>query len=158
MTNKIIQEHYEKNYGKLIKRMTFRAGTEWDAEDVVQEAYCRALKYFKSYDGEHLDQWFSTILNNTLRDYKKSEKGLVTVSFEEEELDGVACSSIPDRVMFEIEQRISRRPQEQQTVLYRYFVEGYTVREIYEITDYPLEAAFKLVKRFKRNELEGRYG
>lgn len=158
MTNQIIEDHFKANYGRLLKRMTFRSGTEWDAEDVIQEAYCRALKYFKTYDGKHLDQWFSTILNNTLRDYKRSEKGLNTVSLEEDELDGVACSSVPDRVMFEIAQRINQKPPDQQEVLHRYFMEGYTVREIHEITGYSYEGAFKLVKRFKRNELEGRYG
>jgi RNA polymerase sigma-70 factor (ECF subfamily) len=157
LVNKVLEDHFKANYGRLMKRMRFRAGTDWDAEDVIQEAYCRALKYFKTYDGEHLDQWFSTILNNTFRDYKRNERGFSTISFEEEELDGVACSSVPDRVMFEIKQRIEGKPPEQREVLHRYFLESYTVREISEITGYALEAAFKLVKRFKTNELEGRY-
>lgn len=95
----IITQHYKDNYRRLIKRMTFRAGTEWDAEDVVQEAYARALRYQDSFDGTNFDRWFNTILNNALREHKNNESGITHQSFEEEEVEGTPCTHYPDRVV-----------------------------------------------------------
>lgn len=157
MTNEVIKKHYEDNYRRLMKRMSFRAGTEWDAEDVVQEAYARALKYFKSYDGKTLDQWFSTILNNTLRDHKNSEKGFAATSFEEEESEGIPCSYYPDRIVGEIYELIDTKSVIQIEVLTMHFKHGYSAKDISSITDYSYAATHQIIQRF-RNELKELYG
>lgn len=38
---------------------------EADAEDVVQEAYLRALKFFGAFDGQNGRPWLLTIVRNT---------------------------------------------------------------------------------------------
>lgn len=138
--------------------MTFRSGTEWDAEDIVQEAFYLALKYHRTYDGVHFDQWFSTILNNALRKHKNIEKGHPNVTFEEEESEGTPCPQYPNHIMAEVERRISRRlPLEQREALHYHFVLHYSPREISEITSYSYAGALKLIERF-RNELKEAYG
>jgi RNA polymerase sigma factor (sigma-70 family) len=47
------------NLARLLTR------TEYDAEDVVQEAYLRALRAFASFRGEASRAWFLTIVRNT---------------------------------------------------------------------------------------------
>ena len=58
-----------------------------DAEDIVQEACYRALKYFPGYRGENSRAWLLTIVRNTGYDWLKENrpKELVTVSDEDED-------------------------------------------------------------------------
>jgi RNA polymerase sigma factor (sigma-70 family) len=140
-----------------MKKMTFRAGTEWDAEDVIQESYARALKYYKSFDGSNFDRWFNTILNNTLREHKNNEKGLVTTSFEEEEMGGTPCTYLPDRVVDEIYTLIDTKSNVQIEVLTMYFRHGYSAKDISCITEYSYAATHQIIQRF-RNELKELYG
>lgn len=157
--NEVIQQHYVDNYRRLMKRMTFRAGTEWDAEDVIQESYARALKYFKSFDGKkyNLNQWFMTILNNTLRDHKNSEKGFAATTFEEEEMSGTPCTYFPDRIGDEISELIATKSLIQIEVLNLYFKQGYSAKDISCITDYSYSTTHQIIQRF-RNELKELYG
>jgi RNA polymerase sigma-70 factor (ECF subfamily) len=46
----------------LARRLT---GNAYDAEDVVQESYLRALRAFSSFRGEASRPWFLTIVRNT---------------------------------------------------------------------------------------------
>jgi DNA-directed RNA polymerase specialized sigma24 family protein len=140
-----------------LKRLSFRAGTEWDAEDIIQEAYCRALKYQESYDGKHLDQWMSTIMNNSLREHKNNEKGFAGPSFEEEEAEGTPCSYYPSRVVGEIYDLIDTKSVLQIEVLTMYVKHGYSAMDISRITDYTYAVTHQIIQRFK-NELKDLYG
>lgn len=153
----IIEQHYRNNHRKLLKRMMFRAGTEWDGADVVQEAYCRALKYIKSFDGSNFDRWFNTILNNTLREYKNTEKGFSTTTFEEEEMGGTACHYMSDRVIGEINDLIKTKSVVQIEVLDLYFKHGFTAKDISTVTGHSYANSHQIIQRF-RNELKDLYG
>lgn len=81
--NKLIEQHYRENYHLYVKKMRNRT-RDWSLvlpEEIVQEAYTRALKYYKAYDDsiQTFDAWFHAILNNTLRSVQKEEreKGVV---------------------------------------------------------------------------------
>lgn len=136
--------------------MSFRAGTEWDAEDIVQEAYARAIQYQDSFDGSNLDRWITTILNNSLREFKNTEKGFATATFDEELMDGVDCSHYPDTVMREIYDLISTKSVAQKEVLNLYFKQEYSAKDISRITDYSYSTAHQIIQRF-RNELKELY-
>lgn len=47
------------NYARWLTR------SDADAEDVVQDAYMRALKFFSSFRGENAQSWLLTIVRNT---------------------------------------------------------------------------------------------
>lgn len=153
---KLIEEHYKQNYRSLVKLMTFRAGTEWDAEDIVQEAYTRALKYFHSFDGTNFNRWFNTILNNALREHKNNEKGFATASFEEEEADGIPCQYYSDRVLEEIYALIQSKSVDQQEVLTFYFQQNYSAKDIACITQHSYAKSHQIIQRF-RNEIKELY-
>lgn len=153
----LIEEHYQANRSKLVKRMTFRSGTEWDAEDIVQEAYARAIKYVASFDGRNFDNWFNTILNNSLREYKNSEKGFSTSSIEEEEeLEGAPCNQYNKLIVEEIYEIINTKSENQIEVLTLFFQNGYTGRDIARITNHTYAATHQMIQRF-RNELKELY-
>lgn len=153
----LIEEHYQANRSKLVKRMTFRSGTEWDAEDIVQEAYVRAVKYFASFDNRNFDSWFNTILNNALREHKNNEKGFSTSSIEEEEeLEGVPCNQYNQLIVEEIYEIINTKSENQIEVLTLFFQNGYTARDIGHITNHTYSATHQMIQRF-RNELKELY-
>lgn len=152
----LIEQHYLTHRRNLVKRMSGAAGD--GAEDVVQEAYCRALKYQKSYKPEFsLEKWFNQILNNCLREYKNSEKGFSAVVFEEEEQDGLACTGYGERVIAEINDIIKTKSVVQMEVLTLSLQQGYTAKEVSEITEYTYSNCHQIMRRF-RQELKELYG
>ena len=52
--NDVINDHFRSNYTKLVKRMRGRVpgNSTALAEEVVQETYARAMKYYRTYDSE----------------------------------------------------------------------------------------------------------
>src|SRR5260221_2363087 len=45
-----------------------------DAEDVVQEAYLRALRYFDSFHGDDGKAWLLTIVRNTFYNWHQAKR------------------------------------------------------------------------------------
>jgi len=78
-----IECFYFENYDQLVKRMSSRCGSPFDAEDIVQTAFERALKYAHSCNGS-MDRWFQTILSNVLKAHQNAVRlGPVTKPIEE---------------------------------------------------------------------------
>jgi len=153
----MIEKHFRDNRQRLVKRMSYRAGSPAAAEDIVQESYYRALKYHRSFDGKNFDNWFSTILNNTLKEYKNSEKGYSAAEYEEDEGDGTPCQMYPSRVMVQIFELIETKSLVQIEVLMLYFHQEYTAKDISVITSHTYSQVHQIILRF-RNELKDLYG
>lgn len=151
-----IEKHYIENRHKLVKRMSFRAGTPENGEDVVQEAYTKAIRYRRSFDGTNFDRWFNTILNNTLREFKNLEKGYTPVEYDEEEGEGTACLIYPSRIMAQIYEIIDKRSDIQKEILMLFFHQEYTAKDISMITRYSYAQVHQIIQRF-RNELKELY-
>lgn len=151
-----IEKHYKENRQKLVKVMTWRAGTVEGAEDIVQTAYERAIRYRRSYDGDNFNKWFSTILNNCLREYKNEEKGYSTLETIEEESETIDCPHYDYQIMREIYELIDTKSEIQQEVLNLFFKQGYASIDIARITDYSYANCHQIIQRF-RNELKMLY-
>src|SRR5580658_10259614 len=57
---------------------------EQDAEDVVQEAYLRAFRFFDSFSGGDGKVWLLAIVRNTCHTWRRRESQMAKVSFDEE--------------------------------------------------------------------------
>jgi RNA polymerase sigma-70 factor (ECF subfamily) len=57
---------------------------EDDAQDVVQEAYLRALRFFDSFRGGDGKAWLLAVVRNTALTWLRRERGPSRVSFDEE--------------------------------------------------------------------------
>lgn len=152
----MIEKHYKDNYLKLMKRMTFKAGTPEAAEDIIQETYYRALKYKDTCKPETFDKWINMILYNTLRDYKREELGRIEDEFEEQEVEGHPCSEYSDHVMREIVNLINTKSDSHKEILTLHIVQNYSARDISQITEFSHEMSRKVITRF-RNELKEIY-
>lgn len=155
---KFIEKHYNNNRDKLIKRMTFRTGSNFHAaEDIVQTAYERALRYVDSFDGDVFDKWFSTIINNCLREFKNEEKGYAPIDEgAEEEAESMSCPHYSAQIMKEIIELIETKSDTQIEVLKPYILHEYTAIDIARISEIPYGTAHQVIQRF-RNELKELY-
>jgi RNA polymerase sigma factor (sigma-70 family) len=135
--------------------LTFRAGTEWDAEDVLHDAYERALKYASSFNGEGFGAWFSTILNNSLKEHKNASKGHY-VSLDDIEEEGIPCPHYSDRMLKEVYQLIKAKTPAQQEILFLYMKNNYTAVDVSRITNYTYSNCHQTIRRF-REEIKERY-
>lgn len=154
----VIEEHYKGNRNRFIKRITSRCGGEWAAADVVQESYYRALKYFSSYKEEFsLDAWFSRILTNTMKEHKNQERGFSHTTYEEDEQEGTPCNRFSEQLVKEIYELIDTKSLVAKEVLSYHFQQGYSAKEVSEITEHSYSNCHQIINRFK-SELRELYG
>lgn len=151
----LITNHYAAHKDTLIKKMVRRAGTEWAAEDIVQETYYRALKYADSFKGAELGAWINTIYNNCLREYKNQERGTVQIDEEIEE-GAYDCPTYVTHVMNDVYELINTKSDKQKEILFLYFQQEYSAKSISEVTDHTYYQVHKVISRF-REELRQLY-
>lgn len=150
-----IEQHYKDNYRNLCKRVSYGAGGFDCAEDIVQDAYEKAIRYLNSFDDKvkSFDTWFNTILGNCLRDFKNKEK-MQGMSIPFDEKDEYL---IPDEVDFtkkevvnEIRKRIASKPEPLRNVLYLHYQLDYKPSDIYAVTELPRGTILSMLARFNR--------
>lgn len=153
---KLIEQHYLDNRQRLVKKLTFRAGTPEAGEDIVQTAYERAIRYRRSCDPERFNQWFAMLLNNALRDYKNEERGYTQLEDGEEESDDTGCPHYPEHILREILELIDTKSEVQIEVLTLFFRQGYSAIDISRLTEHSYAKSHQIIQRF-RNELKDLY-
>lgn len=151
----LIEEHYRANYNRLIKRMSFRAKTLWAAEDIVQTAYERAIRYKDVATVREFPRWFSIILENSFIDYMNVERGYSPLPEDYDEVVPEEFGKYRD-VMREIFELIETKSVAQVEVLTLFFRYKYSAKHISEITPYSHDMIRKIISRFKK-ELETLY-
>jgi len=156
----IIEQHYIENFDKLVKRYANRAGSVWNAEDVVQDSFDRAMRYSDSFSPERQEfgAWFNMILNNALRDFKRDDR-LLGMSVEySEELDEVEPLLEWEGYLLEsINDDINAKSVQVRQALYLYIFKQYKPREIEQVVDMSNAYIRTSVKEFKQ-EMRAKYG
>lgn len=151
---KELEKYYKDNYSELCKRAHFRCRDKVDPEDIVQEAFTRALEFLDSYNPnlKPFGAWFNTILNNSIRDHLRHEH-IYGFSVEYDEfLDEPYTPKEEERQMFNlIKQRIAEKGDVYSDILYLYFLCEYRPREIAKIVDATGANIRKIVERFKKD-------
>lgn len=157
---KMIEEFYLRERRRLVKVVSNRAGGVENAEDVVQTAFERALRYRRSFDPNHkeFEGWFVTILNNALRDFKADERLLgMSVEYKEELDERIELTDIEGDLAEAILMEIEKKSFPVRQALFLYFVKQYTPREIVQILDMTNGYVRISVHDFKK-ELRKKYG
>jgi len=147
-----IENFYSENFELLVKRYHNRAGSKTNAEDVVQEAFSRAMKYYKTFQEskKEFGAWFNTIANNALRDFKNQEKRMgMSVEFNEEDW-GLGLSLTDEVLKDRIRQKIADKDGQQQEILTLHFEKQYMPKEISEQMDVPHRTVVTTIVRFTR--------
>jgi RNA polymerase sigma factor (sigma-70 family) len=136
-----------------------------NAEDVVQEAYTKALTYIDKYNSERgeFDQWFSTILNNVLKDFKKIEhaRGVVYLDAEEFNLPSELVTSPKlegERFRNGLKELIAKQPVRRQTILTLYYIDGWEPHEIASLLGVPFGNIRLIIHYFKSTVIDNPKG
>ena len=130
------------------------ARNEQDAEDVVQEAYLRAFRFFAGFRGGDARPWLLKIVRNTfysqLQQTRLSEE---TTPFDEEiHSDRVGFLS-PEALLLQnanselLRQGLEQLPLKLREVLVLRELEGLSYREIAEVAEMPLGTVMSSLSR-----------
>ena len=120
-----------------------------DAEDAVQEAYLRALKYFGSYRGGDPRAWLLAIVRNECR--TRRERGAPSEPFEDERHSPESASA--DALALETEAKETLRealdllPAEFREVIVLREIQGLSYQEIADIVKAPIGTVMSRLSR-----------
>ena len=130
-----------------------------DADDVVQEAFLRALKYFGGFRGE-ADQscaWLLAIVRNTSHTWRRRHRAdASTAEFDEalhseaiaDEHPGSALSRSDSRET--LAHALDRLPPEFREVIVLREMEGLSYKEISEVVDVPVGTVMSRLSRARK--------
>jgi len=115
-----------------------------DAEDLVQESYLRAFKFFGSFHGANARGWLLTIVRNTCYTwFRENRAEELTTSFNEEIHSTEADPFDPQKLLLQressqlLKQALEELPLEFREVLVLRELEGLSYKEIAVIADIP---------------------
>jgi RNA polymerase sigma-70 factor (ECF subfamily) len=136
---------------------------EADAEDVVQDAYVRALRFFPSLRGEDARAWLFTIVRNTWygRFPRRAGPAVMTMVDEEPDADNRADASldpeaqlIQQQTVEHVRRALETLPTDFREVLVLRELEGLSYKEIAAIVGIPLGTVMSRLAR-ARERLAG---
>ena len=120
-----------RQYQDMVYRIALHAfGSPQDAEDAMQEVFLRLYTWERPFEGpDHLRHWLIRVTVNVCRDALKSPWRRRRVSLEE----------LPETPVFdrpeqgELYREVMGLPEKYRTVLYLFYYEELTVKEIGEV-------------------------
>ena len=134
-------------------------GNEQDADDMVQEAYLRALKSFGSFRGGDSRAWLLMIVRNTCYTWLQRNRASFTMELDEDiqEADGKNSEQLLlERVDFELLHRaLDELPAEFREAIVLREMEGLPYKEIAQITHVPIGTVMSRLAR-ARQQLQQR--
>ena len=143
-----LETHYRQHANLLFNKYGRATNSKQDGEDIVHNAYERALKYIYSFNEElNFDAWMSTILTNSLRDFKGDLGGLVKTI----DPDMLQAIYYPHTVDFEksVKKYTDRLNDQHKEVIRLHCDFGYNPKEINEVS--PLSGGHirTIISRFR---------
>ena len=125
-----------------------------DAEDVVQEAFLRAYKFFGNFHGGDSRAWLLTIVRNTCYTWLRHNRAHeITEEFDETLHDVARVDGNPETLLLhDAQQQLLRQALEALPVAFREVVilrdlEGLSYKDIAYITDLPLGTVMSRLAR-----------
>jgi RNA polymerase sigma factor (sigma-70 family) len=129
-------------------------GNDHDAEDVVQESYLRALKFFAGFRGENGRPWLLTIVRNTCYTWLRRNRMNEISTDLEEEVQLVDTSSVSPEAMLlsaarteSVQRALEDLPAEFREIVILRELEGLSYKEIAEIAAIPVGTVMSRLAR-----------
>ena len=149
--DEIVVPHLDAGY--RLARWLMR--NEQDAEDVVQEASLRALRYFRTFTGGNGRAWFLTIVRNTSCRWHSGIPALSDM-FDEEQHSSALPGSDPESLLLHtddvtlIERAMSRLSSRFRQLLVLRELQGLSYQEIAEVVGVPIGTVMSGLSRARR--------
>jgi RNA polymerase sigma-70 factor (ECF subfamily) len=129
---------------------------EHDAEDVVQEACLRALRYFRTFSGGNSRAWFLRIVRNTCYGWHSRGRQLVTDVFDEEQHSGTRPTVDPETLTLQaanaalIERTLRELPARFRELLVLRELEGLSYQELADVLGIPIGSVMSGLSRARQ--------
>lgn len=119
-------------YRDMLYRIAFsNMKNKTDAEDVVQEAFCRYLKAKPVFENDgHEKAWFIRVVINICRDIQKSAWFTRTVAFQDVPESEMGHFRLPFMQEDEMLWYVMSLPAGYRNPLYLFYYEDYSIKEI----------------------------
>ena len=128
-----------------------------DAEDVVQESYLRAFKFFDSFHSADARPWLLTIVRNTYYTLKQQQRAHEVVTSFDEEIHSIDPENQnPEELLLQsinkqlIKDAIEDLPLEFREVIVLRELEGLSYKEISDIAAVPLGTVMSRLARARK--------
>ncbi len=126
-----------------------------DAEDVVQEAYLRAFRFFDGFHGGNSRAWLLTIVRHTCYTWLRKNRSPETLAFDEELDLGESGASAEELVLHKVDRQVLRQALEELPVEFREVIvlrelEELSYKEIASITGVPLGTVMSRLARARQ--------
>jgi RNA polymerase sigma factor (sigma-70 family) len=129
-----------------------------DAEDVVQEAYLRAWRFFPSFRGGHARVWLMKIVRNTCYTWITTNRPLRDAAEFDEQIFSPDEGAMPDAearliqrdYAEQLHEAINELPASFREVLLLREIETLTYAEISEVTGMPMGTVMSSLSRARR--------
>jgi RNA polymerase sigma-70 factor (ECF subfamily) len=126
-----------------------------DAQDVVQEAYVRALRSFSGFRGVNPRAWLLTIVRNTAYNWIQKhirEENLIPF---DEKVHAVATNEPRSESFYEkrrqqLQEALTRLPPDFREVLVLYEFEGWSYKEMASALNVPIGTVMSRLSRARR--------
>jgi RNA polymerase sigma-70 factor (ECF subfamily) len=129
-----------------------------DAQDVVQEAYLRAFRFFDGYHGDSGRTWLLKIVRNVCLNHfahRAAEGKVVPIdgsSLEVEDLGPPPSTALAQKGEIDaVRAAIEALPEDFRAVIVLREIEGLSYKEIAEVTDLPLGTVMSRLARARQH-------
>lgn len=127
--------------------------SEHDAEDVVQDACLRALRYFRTFSGGNSRAWFLRIVRNTCYGWHHHTRHLATDVFDEEQHSATTPTIDPETLALRaanvalIEHTMRELPPRFRELLVLRELEGLSYQELAAVLGIPIGSVMSGLSR-----------
>ena len=131
-------------------------GNQDDAQDAVQEAALRALRYFQTFSGGNGRAWFLRIVRHTCYGWRNHLTAVPTELFDEEQHSGVSTAKDPEELLLQaddvelIDEALRNLPRRFRELLVLREIEGLSYQELADVLDIPLGTVMSGLSRARR--------
>lgn len=139
-------EELVEEYGNMLFRICLViAGNEWDAQDVIQDVFCRYIERAPAFhDSGHERAWLIKVAVNRCRDIHRFR-----LRHPQTDLDEIsAYCELPEQN--EVLAALMKLPESLKSVIYLHYIEGYKTFEIADMLGISLNAVKKRLERGRK--------
>ncbi len=156
-----LQTEFEKvlrQYGDNIYHIALlHTGNNMDAQDIVQEVFLKYAQRQEPFESdEHRKAWLIRVTINMCTNLKKSAWSKKTTELNEDILSSDDIESDHNNV----HDAVMKLPEKYRTAIHLFYFEGYSVKEIADITDQKQNAVKTQLSRARnllKNILKGEF-
>jgi RNA polymerase sigma-70 factor (ECF subfamily) len=148
----VVLPHLDAAY-RLARWLT---GNEHDAEDVVQEASLRALRYFRTFAGNNGRAWFLRIVRNTCWSWRARATKTSLDVFDEDQHSGAQAAFDPEAMLLQaadallIEETLNTLPERSREFLVLRELKGLSYQELADEFEIPIGTVMSGLSRARQ--------